>query len=376
MIDKKPTERNSSIELLKIGSILLVIICHVCGTIANRYEVSVPYDYYIDIYHSSTDIPTLIIGFLRYGGYLADSIFIACTSWFLCDANKLNPRKIVNILSDTWVISMLILLISLFTIGAKKLGGVLIVRSMFPNILCNNWFISIYIILYLVHTGLNIILHNIRRSTLVRISFCLVTIYFCVGTLIPGILFYSRIIYCITIYLVVGIIRIHFNGFAGYRTQLKRVCLICAMFLVFQYIAINEIGLKYGFIGRLNARLITETNPLLLGLAIGIVLLCAQRTCHSKAINWLASMTILVYLTHENLIIRTIVRPAVFNLIYNGNRILLLVTGTTLTALFSLTVSFFYKMLLQTRVHRLAIGLYMKILNHWKNEFCIRSKEE
>ena len=58
-------------------------------------------------------------------------------------------------------------------------------------------------------------------------------------------------------------------------------------------------------------------NPFVILAALGLFNLVRQKEFTSKTINTLASVSLYVYVIHENIIIRTYLRPAIWTEIYN-----------------------------------------------------------
>lgn len=148
--------RKSNIELYKIIALILITIGH-CITST-----------YYPLDNSNTDIFMVGLSALRYLGTLGNDIFIICTAYFLIDSDsKPNKKKIVNIVIDTFVISI-IWLVPMFLLGFK-LGKKEMIGEFFPLTFNNNWFITCYILLYLLYPLLNLVAKTIRQKNLFRL---------------------------------------------------------------------------------------------------------------------------------------------------------------------------------------------------------------
>ena len=98
--------RNSAIELLKIISIILIVFSHSVPFYGIGNEV-----WYIDGNITTTDIQLIIIKFIRIFGQIGNVIFIACSSYFLIESNKIKANKILKIIINSWIISVIYLII-------------------------------------------------------------------------------------------------------------------------------------------------------------------------------------------------------------------------------------------------------------------------
>ncbi len=128
------TTRNSNIELLRIFAMFLIILSH-----------AVPYgnNNAVDNYKE------FLLLLMRYAGQIGNCIFICCSAYFLLDSKTLNAKKIYHIATDTFFISIFIMLF--YVIWGYPLPFQKIIISIFPITFNNNWFIGCYILYYILH---------------------------------------------------------------------------------------------------------------------------------------------------------------------------------------------------------------------------------
>ena len=144
--NNKGKVRKSGVELLKIFGIILVVISHVVQTLEYNGTDLLGYnDFHIDLDVPTTNISILILSILRHSGHLGNSIFFLSSAWFLLESKKPNYKKILRMLGDIWVVSVLILLITLICDG-ERLQLIFILRSLFPTVCFNNWYATTYVI--------------------------------------------------------------------------------------------------------------------------------------------------------------------------------------------------------------------------------------
>ena len=162
---KKPS-RKSGVELFKIFGILLVVISHVVQTLGTEFE---GYTYTHDLTANTTNPTYLFLALLRYSGALGNSIFFICSAWFLLDSSKTNKQKILRMLSDIWIISILWLVVSL-SIPGIDVTNEMLWKSFIPTLAQNNWYTTTYIIFCFFYPLLNIIIKNCDQKKLFTIS--------------------------------------------------------------------------------------------------------------------------------------------------------------------------------------------------------------
>ena len=182
---KEKQTRQSGLELLKIFGILLIVLSHAVQTLATEYS---NFNYFIDITTPSTDLTRLVLTLLRQCGIFGNSIFFICSAWFLLDSSKTNFQKLLRMILDVWVISVLWLITSLLTPGIS-LTTELIIKSFTPIINSNNWYVTTYIIFCLIYPILNLIINRCNQ----KLHFWISVILFSLFIVLPFIFNSSKI---------------------------------------------------------------------------------------------------------------------------------------------------------------------------------------
>lgn len=121
---KMNIKRNSSIELLKIVGMIFIAISH-----------SVPGEV-VNINIASTDITMFILVLLRNLGHIGNLIFIISSAWFLLDSKTTKKEKCINLIIDTFCISMIFLYF--LSCAGVEMSSRDIFKQFFPIIYENN----------------------------------------------------------------------------------------------------------------------------------------------------------------------------------------------------------------------------------------------
>lgn len=178
-------DRQSAIELLKVFAIFLIVINHVTQTLSDR-NVYVPYaDYVMDVSVASTNIRAIILSMMRCFGSNGNTIFFVCSAWFLIDSKKANYKKILHMLVDIWVVSVIILILFRVVRG-EAIDPQLVIKSLFPTTFSNNWYLTCYMIFYAIHPVLNKIIEGMDKQHLLRITLFLSALYITVNCVVNG----------------------------------------------------------------------------------------------------------------------------------------------------------------------------------------------
>ena len=261
---------------------------------------------------------------MRYSGTLGNTIFFVCSAWFLLDSKDVNKKKIFQMIIDIWTVSFLILIIVLI-IRHGQLNGSLILRSLLPNTFGNNWYLSCYMIFYAIHPALNKIINGFNQLKMLRATSIMIVLYLIISfiTLYTGQLydaenhfFSSTLIVWIVIYFIIGYQKMYLKEASD--NKIINVCLII-LGIIGNYgliIFTNYFDIKTGLLDHALQLWDVSYNPFLIILVIGMFNLAKSITFVNKPINCIAKFSLYIYIIHENLLLRTLYRPAMWNYVY------------------------------------------------------------
>ncbi len=306
--NKNILKRNSNVELLKIIAILLIIISHI-----------IPYNYknfgleYIDIRLATSNITFIIFQFIRYLGQIGNILFVISSSWFLVEKNKINIKKIFIIILNCFSISMICLFIII--LFGYELSPKLILKQFFPITFANNWFIGCYIMLYLFSPIINIIINNLSENKMKIIAYFLsafnVLQFFKQNNYI-----YNYLLGFISIYFIIAYLKKYrIDNLNNIKKNVTTLILNICLLLIF-IVVLNLLGLKIGVLYNKMQYFTNIKNPFVFLISLTIFNLFRNIKMNSKFINHISSLTLLVYLIHDNYLIRELVRRDFFNFVY------------------------------------------------------------
>lgn len=183
---EKVKKRESNLELLRILAMLLIVLGH--------------YVYWgIGDLKTDSFINDLIFNFLVLGGKIGVNIFVFISSWFLVDS-KFNLKKIIDLFLKVKIYAFIFLIIAILLKESLSLKKIII--SLFPIIFKNYWFITCYMMLYIIFPYLNIMLYRITKNELKSLLMVLLLIFCFLQTFIGTRLFYSEFIWFIILYFI------------------------------------------------------------------------------------------------------------------------------------------------------------------------------
>jgi surface polysaccharide O-acyltransferase-like enzyme len=361
MSTQKNTMRNSSIEGLKIFAIILIILSHVLNTLLSNYGYIENPEYLLDLNMATSNLQFLICTLLSYLGEVGVNIFFICSVWFLLEKQECSIKKAFYIEGDSWTISVLILIFVL-VIHPVTLSKTVILHQIFPTINLNNWYVTCYILLLLIYPILNKIIRFLNQKSLLKLSLGITVFYVILNTFWDS-NFSSRIILWITFYFVIAYLKRYCPQLMSSRRINLIVLLSSIVILSGLVILTNFLGLHFSRFQYKNFFWYSSSSPFLFLIALTIFNLFKDSSFKNKCINKISSLTLYIYVIHENQLFRSIYRPRLWNAIYQRfgySHILFWVFILTfLIFAFSLGLSYFYQIFLKNTVHEIWDRIYL-----------------
>lgn len=331
-------QRNSSIELLKIISIILIFITHSVPVYGSG-------DYVMDVFTETADFTTWMVVWIRHFGQFANVVFIFCSAWFLADSKVTKMEKVFSLILDTFLISMLFLVP--YAIAGYDINKTILVENAFSLLYEKNWFVTCYLMLFLLHPALNVACEAIKGKKISNVLFCCLFIYIFCQFFSSGVLYGNRFISFVCVYLFAWYVKnyqSHLCGNVKFNLIMTITCLALVPILL---LALNLFALKTGHLSGNIQRFNTTSNPLYMCAAFGCFNLANSRYIYNKFVNYLSSLSLYVYMITENYMVKYFTKPEIFEYIYDTftyEHILLWVPVITLgTILFGFGLSAIYK---------------------------------
>lgn len=287
-------ERKSNFELLRVLSILLIVSYH--------------YVFHGGLEFQGITVNKIINDIFYMFGELGVNCFILISSYFLINGT-FKKKKLISLLLEVefyWVLTNIIRI----QVGALDSNEVKsIFHWIFPVALNRYWFITAYILLYLLVPYINKFIHALTRDELKKLILILMFIFSVIPTCLSWIytyiyfedfVFFNRGIWMLVMYFVGAYIRL-------YGIHLNSLKKSCSAFLLFTICIL-------GFILYINFRLYrgipTQTPPtyfwspnsvLMVLWSISIFMIFKYlKIPYIPIINYLAKGTLGIYMLHEN----------------------------------------------------------------------------
>lgn len=356
MEKQSEVNRNCGIEMLKIISIFLIIISHVVMTIRLKNQFVSYDDYIFDFSYVSKGMSGIILAIFQHFGSLGNTIFFVCSSWFLLEKDTVSKNKWIKMFLEIWTISCAILLIMLIYTGGR-INNKLIIKSLLPNFFTNNWYVTAYLIFYPLHTVLNRIIKDLNQKNLLKITTVLFLLY-CVCNSLYDSFFSSVIIMWITLYFFIAYIKIYMIELCN-NIKVNSIVLIIGISIIFFLIVFTYIaGENNKFFANKMLFWNKNCNPIFWVIAVTSFNIFRKINIKSSFVNNISKYSLLIYIIHENILLRNYIRPYILHLIYNILGYKYIIVWVVLLSIvifaFSLLIGIIYRVLFGKIIEKLA----------------------
>lgn len=340
--------RQSGIEILKILAMFFIVIFHICQSVSDIPIYIKDFNYF-NLITDTIDLQHIIMIFFRHLGSLGNNVFLICSFWFLCNSNKYKFYKIVQMIMDVWIISIIYLMIYLNI--ENSIPFKLIISSIFPNLFQNNWFISCYILVYMIHPFLNIVINSLSQKEHIITCFISVLIYDIVSFIKSDLFFPSQIIYAIVLYFLIAYIK---KYMIQWSEKIKNNAILLLIGL-----GATIILFVFAYYFKLNIilKLTVNNNPFIIMTSIALFNLFKKIKLINPIINYVSSLSMIIYLIHENILFRNYTRIKIWIGIYTKygyNHIIIeVLIYAFILFILSVIIAIIYKSTIQKLLYRL-----------------------
>lgn len=376
--------RDSGIELLKIFAIFVIVINHTVQSLTNE-AYNIPNNgFVIDISRATTNIQCILLQIFRHFGVLGNSVFFICSAWFLLKSKNWNKKKWLFMVIEIWVVSIVIFIITYIILHGNISIGIIIsiISSLFPTTFGNNWYMTCYLLFYPIHPILNSIVNMMNQRQLFRSTLVMVFLYVFMNFINCSWFFSSAIILWITIYFAIAYMQKYLMSFVD-NIRENIILFIIGVIGFIGIILITDIcGLYSQVLSDKVMRWVNNCNPFLLAMSIAMFNIARNIHFKNRFINYISKLSLLIYIIHENIILRTYFRPAMWNYVYKrfgySDVIQWVFIISFIIFIFGILCSILYVLTLQRFVNKVSGKLYevVRIKYLLFEKFCLMIGEK
>lgn len=373
--------RDSGIELLKIFAIFVIVINHTVQSLTNE-AYNIPNNgFVIDISRATTNIQCILLQIFRHFGVLGNSVFFICSAWFLLKSKNWNKKKWLFMVIEIWVVSIVIFIITYIILHGNISIGI-IISSLFPTTFGNNWYMTCYLLFYPIHPILNSIVNMMNQRQLFRSTLVMVFLYVFMNFINCSWFFSSAIILWITIYFAIAYMQKYLMSFVD-NIRENIILFIIGVIGFIGIILITDIcGLYSQVLSDKVMRWVNNCTPFLLAMSIAMFNIARNIHFKNRFINYISKLSLLIYIIHENIILRTYFRPAMWNYVYKrfgySDVIQWVFIISFIIFIFGILCSILYVLTLQRFVNKVSGKLYevVRIKYLLFEKFCLMIGEK
>ena len=290
----KYSGRDSNIELLRIIAMLGVIILHY-----NNPEIGAA-----TLYASQSTINLFILHIFESLCICAVNVFIVITGYFLVASQRRNLIKPIELLFEVILFSLGIYVLQAIISGDVQFSVVSFFRHFIPT----NWFVVLYIALYIISPYINIILNHLSAKSagiLISILIVLFSVYPTIIDLLEELagveltggstigMYGSQLGYTIVNFVLMYCIGAYLrcNNFE----RVKRWQLLVVLMVLIAVLSV------WGFFSTdiTSATAYSYCNPIVVFEAAIVFLLFKRISIHSAVINFVSKASFTVFLLHN-----------------------------------------------------------------------------
>ena len=290
----KIINRNTSIELLRIISMIMIMFHHFA------YHGNFEWNF------NEVTLPHLWYDFILMGGKVGVDIFVLISGYFLIENTEklFQPKKLLKFWGQVVFYSIMTYLLSvMLRLNAFEIRQ--LIKVCLPITYPGWWFASTYFMLYLIHPFLNKLLHGLSKTEYQYLILMMVLCWSIIPTATTQLFESNSLLWFVTLYGIAGYVNLYGGN---QKLQSKHYFSLYFMVLIITY----TVSTTFLFLGTKKEEWSThaidffeiERLPILLmaiTLFMGFVTL---KMNYHKWINMIASATFGVYLIHDSSYIR------------------------------------------------------------------------
>jgi len=354
-------ERESGIEMLKILAMLLIVTSHVLQTLGDTENAHYVSTYVLDFSVASVNIQSVVLAWMQCFGAWGNLLFFVSSAWFLLENDKSDPKKVFHMAADVWIINFIILII-LEVCGCYDISVKDLIKSLLPNIFAANWYITCYMLFYLIHGKLNQIVRGCAQRELLGSVLVMLSLYYGIVYVKGDLLFSNNLILWIVAYFAVAYMKFHLPDFCQCRKWNFLMLGLGLAGTLAMVLITNFLGLRISVLEDQLTRWASNASPFLLATSIAMFNLFRGKRFVNPVINRISGLSLLVYIIHENLLLRQYVRPQMWIFVHEtfGYDYVILWVLVMAAGIFiwALCMAALYRMLLQKSIHKLAEKIF------------------
>ena len=244
-----------------------------------------------------SSINQFLFNFIKVLCLVGVNVYVLISGYFLC-TSSFKMSKAIRVVRETFIFSVLIFAgMAVLERTDGSLAGLF--QSVFPVYLSTYWFITVYILLFLLSPYLNILINQFSKKEYEKFLFLLFMVN-CVWQFFHPLASFGvnggySIVHFIFLYFVAGYLRHH----GTFVSSLNKGIYLSVYILIG---AVTALMLQQAW--QLPFKLLTYNSPITVVMSLALFLFFSKLSFVSRPINAISGYVLGVYLIHEHPLIR------------------------------------------------------------------------
>ena len=321
----KKNGRNVSLDALRIISMIMIVTLHYLGK-GGLIKVENNNTFYYFLYN-----------LLKSMSIIAVNCYVLISGYFLINS-EFKWKKIFKLWGETIFYSISIYLI-IVILGYKDIEIKGLIKSFFPILTKEYWFVNTYLLMYILSPFLNKLIFSLNKEDYKKLIIILV-VGFSILSLLPSSYTFDTtngysITWFVCLYIFAGYIKLHLTKNVKTSIYLN-VYLFTSLFITIAGIIIDILCNHLGIASQ-KEKLLQYNSIFVLIESVALFMFFKQLQISNsklrKIIPTIAPLTFAVYLIHEQIELREILYKQILHteICYNNHYSILIFVGSVLT---------------------------------------------
>lgn len=310
-------ERNIGLDILRILSMFMILILHLLGKSGMLVKENNNQAYY------------LIYNLMEALSIVAVNCYVLISGYFLIKS-EFKWKKVCTLWKETLFYSIFVFIAT--TIVTKEFSLVLLIKSCFPILTREYWFINTYLLMYILSPFINKLIYALKKDELKKLIIILI-IAFSIWSILPKHYVFDStggygIVWFVCLYIISAYIRLYLENMELKASICELAYLATAVLITVIMVILDNIGK-----GTLKEKFLEYNNFLVLIESLSLFMvfrnLKVERKSFIKIIEFVSPLTLAVYLIHEQYGLSNILYYNILNMkkCYNNNYSIFIIIG-------------------------------------------------
>lgn len=303
--------RDVSLDLLRIVSMCMIIVLHEINKGLNIQRLV-----------SVSDVVNQYMVALT---MCSVNLFVLISAYFLVEDNKINFGKVLKIIIELWLVNFIVS-VGLFIFGVASFSKEDLIYTVFPFFSRRNWFINVYLVLYVLHPYINRAIYGLSNKAYKSLCIILFMFFSVLPSIMPNknwtydVLHGYSVSWFICLYIFMGYYKRHLDWKKIVRYKALLLYFVLGLIMIASQLLIEFIGKVVGsdtIVSLHNMLFYYDSVPVLLMAFIVFHIFRGISINNSRirtGISILGSSSLGVYIIHDNYKLREVLWSNIINI--------------------------------------------------------------